>query len=690
MKNLIGLLRNQFANIYKVFLFVIGIILLVMIFPKEGTFKYEFHKGKFWMHDDLIAPFDFAINKSEEDLTAEKDTTLKELKPFFRKDIEATKQKKTELQTAFDEAWTKKYKTQATSNEKEKNKQFANYIFDTIYNKGIIELVPEIENKPSDLTINLLNRNIAEARNLNTFFTIITADSFIKEKFSNSKTIDKELLIPLLESFVFQNVKYDPVITEKEKQTTLSKISNTSGMVETGQRIISKGEIITSEKYQELLSLKAEYQKQLGATSKYYIIILGQIILLSLSLIVLALFLYSFRREILIDNKNIVFILLVIIMMVLITSIVIRTNPSLLYLVPLCLVPIIIRVFFDTRLSLFVYLVTIMIIGFLAPNSFEYIFLQLIAGIITIISISNLERRAQFFLTSLFIFLTYSLIYIGLTMIQDGNIHNLSYIRFAFFGGSALMTLFSYPLIVLFEKMFGYVTDVSLMEISNTNTKLLRELATKAPGTFQHSMQVANMAEEVIFEIGGNALLTRAGALYHDIGKLNMPAYFIENQTYGINPHNELSYEESAEIIISHVIKGVEKAKKHNLPEQIIDFIRTHHGTRKTDYFYNKQRDDFPDEDFDESKYTYNGPIPFSKETAVVMVVDSVEAATRSLQSHDEEAINEMVDTIINKQIRLNQFVNSNITFRDIDKIKRILKRNLLSVHHIRLEYPVV
>ena len=246
-----------------------------MIFPKEGTFKYEFHKGKFWMHDDLIAPFDFAINKSDEELAAEKDTTLKEIKPFFRKDIEETKQKKTELQVAFEEAWNKKYKKLVSSNEKEKNKQFANRVFDSLYTKGIIELVPEIENKQDDITINLLNKNIAEVKSLNTFFTITTADNFIQQQFSTAINIDKDLLIPLMQTFVFQNVKFAPDITEKENQTSLSKISPTKGMVETGQRIISRGEIITADKYQMLLSLKAEYQKQLGSTSKYYIIILG-------------------------------------------------------------------------------------------------------------------------------------------------------------------------------------------------------------------------------------------------------------------------------------------------------------------------------------------------------------------------------------------------------------------------------
>lgn len=255
------------------------------------------------------------------------------------------------------------------------------------------------------------------------------------------------------------------------------------------------------------------------------------------------------------------------------------------------------------------------------------------------------------------------------------------------FAASSMLTLFSYPLIFIFEKMFGYVTDVSLMELSNSNSKLLRELATKTPGTFQHSMQVANLVEEVIFEIGGNALLARAGAMYHDIGKIDMPMYFIENQTTGINPHDELSNDESAEIILSHVSKGIKIARKYGIPEQLIDFIRTHHGTRKTEYFYQKHKTDFPEEDINEENYTYKGPVPFSKETAVLMMVDSVEAASRSIKMPDEQKISNLVEYIIEGQIKSNQFVNSNITFRDIGKIKKILKKNLINIYHARIDY---
>jgi putative nucleotidyltransferase with HDIG domain len=459
-------------------------------------------------------------------------------------------------------------------------------------------------------------------------------------------------------------------------------------MVENGQRIISKGELITNEKFQILQSLKKEFESQLVTESKYYKIILGQVILISISIIVLILFLNAFRKDILADNKKIVFLLLVIFVMVFVTSLIIKTDANYIYLIPLCIVPVIIRVFFDTRLALFVHLVTIIMIGFLAPNSFEFVFIQMIAGIITIISVVNLEKRAQFFQTSYLIFITYSLIYIGLSLIQEGKIEQDSVKVFAMFAASSMLTLFSYPLIFVFEKLFGYVTDVSLMELSNTNSKLLREMATKTPGTFQHSMQVANLVEEVIFEIGGNALLARAGAMYHDIGKIENPMYFVENQTTGINPHDELSYDESAEIILSHVTKGIKIARKYRIPEQLIDFIRTHHGTRKTEYFFQKYKSDFPDELINEESYTYRGPVPFSKETAVLMMVDSVEAAARSIKMPDDQKISLIVDSIIDGQIKSNQFINSNITFRDIEKIKKILKKNLVNIYHARIEYP--
>ena len=682
-------IRNHYANIYKIFLFVASIFLLVSLFPREGTFKYDFRKGKYWMHDDLIAPFDFAINKSEEEINAEKASLLANVKLYFKRDVTLSQQKKAEFKTQLSNKWDEKYK-QVNNIKKERVSSILISIYDSLINAGIIELIPEIENKAAGLGIILLKNNIAEETEISKFYTIGSADKYIRNEVNKLNLKDAVFFTEIIENALFQNVKYDQHTTLKEKQNLISNVSPTKGMVENGQRIISKGELITNDKYQVLESLKNEYEIQLGSSTKYFSILLGQILLLSISIVVLVLYLRAFQKDILDDNKKNLFLLLLIFMMVFITSFVIKADAGYIYLLPLCLGPIIVRVFFDSRLALFVHLVTIIIIGFLAPNSFDFVFIQMIAGIITIISVVNLEKRAQFFRTSFFIFITYSLIYIGLILIQDGNFTQVSFKVFVMFAGSAMLTLFSYPLIFVFEKLFGYVTDVSLMELSNTNSKLLREMASKTPGTFQHSMQVANLVEEVIFEIGGNALLARAGALYHDIGKIEMPMFFIENQNTALNPHNELSYDESAEIIISHVSKGIQIARKHNIPEQLIDFIRTHHGTRKTAFFYQKFKLDYPDEIIDESKYTYKGPIPFSKETAVLMIVDSVEAASRSIKLPDEQNINDLVEKIINEQVNSNQFVNSNITFRDIDKIKNILKKKLSSIYHVRVEYPTV
>jgi cyclic-di-AMP phosphodiesterase PgpH len=336
-----------------------------------------------------------------------------------------------------------------------------------------------------------------------------------------------------------------------------------------------------------------------------------------------------------------------------------------------------------------VHLVTIFITGFLVPNSFEFVFLQLIAGIIAIISVVNLQKRSQFAKSVLFIFLTYVAIYTGMNLMQEGNFSTMQPGMFIMFGGSAMLTLLAYPLIYIFEKIFGFTTDLTLLELSDTNNKLLRQLAEKAPGTFQHSMQVAAIAEELTREIGGNPLLVRTGALYHDIGKMNNPLYFIENQITGVNPHDELSYEESARIIISHVIEGVEMARKHNLPEILIDFIRTHHGTRRTGYFYIMQKNENPDIEVNEESFTYHGPIPFSRETAVVMMADSVEAASRSIKKPNQQKLDELVENIITRQVEDNQFDNSPITMRDITRIKRILKKKLMNIYHVRIEYPV-
>ncbi|MCX6295441.1 MAG: HDIG domain-containing protein [Bacteroidetes bacterium] len=434
--------------------------------------------------------------------------------------------------------------------------------------------------------------------------------------------------------------------------------------------------------------MKSEYEGESDGASDYFYILLGQILIVSLSLSILIAFLGFFRKEIFLDNAKITFILILIILQVLMARFSDASQSFNIYLLPFCILPIITRAFYDTRIALFVHLITVLIASFLAPDRFEFTFIQLLGGMVAIFSIVNMRNRSQIFISSGVIFLTYSVAFIGITIIQEGGSDAITWQGFAWFGISALLTLFSYPLIFVFEKLFGFISDVSLLELSDTNGKLLRELASRAPGTFQHSLQVANLAEEAIYNIGGNALLVRTGALYHDIGKMEMPMYFIENQANGMNPHDEMSFDESASIIISHVIKGIEIAKQNKLPEQIIDFIRTHHGTSITGYFYRSFQNAFPDEKIDESKFHYPGPIPFSKETAVLMMADSVEAASRSLKKYDVETIDELVEKIINTQIEQNQYANADITFKDINTLKKIFKKKLMNIYHVRVEYP--
>ncbi len=689
MSKLLSYLRNHNSEISKVLLFVISIIILVIVFPKEGKFKYEYTKGKPWLHSDLIAPFDFAIQKSKTELEAEEKEALQQMSPYFIRNDEIMVTKKEALLKEFNIRWESKYKNKKRSNKKRlKNLQVCESIFDSIAKKGIIELTPEIENRPPDFKIMVIKNNIVSEIPLKDVFTIHTADKFIQKKLNNIDDIDRDLVLSILEDALVRNITYDQEKTELEKKDILSKISPTRGMIQRGEKIISKGELVSESKYQILESLRIDYESKLGSSFKVTGIVAGQIILISVSMFSLFLFLLFFRKEIYTDTKNLVLILIVVIGMVGITILITRFLPDYIYIIPFCLVPMIVGVFYDTRLALFAHLITIIITAFLVPNSYEFVFLQFFAGIVTILSILHLERRSQFFLTSLLVFLTYSLIYIGMTLIKEGAIQDINRVYFALFAGSAILTLFSYPVIFVFEKLFGLITDVTLLELSNTNNKLLRELALKAPGTFQHSMQMANLAEAAIYEIGGNPLLVRTGALYHDIGKMDSPMYFVENQTTGINPHDELTYDESASIIIEHVINGIEKARKNNLPEQIIDFIRTHHGTRRAEYFYTLAKQENPDEDIDPSIFTYPGPEPFSKETAVLMMADTVEAASRSLKKPDEEAISNIVDNVIDKQIEGKQFENAPITFRDIKIVRKIFKKMLMNIYHLRIEYP--
>jgi hypothetical protein len=679
--------KKQWRNYYqinKILLFLITLVILLALFPREGKFKYEFQRGKPWQHDDLIAPFDFAVLKQQSELQKERRSALAEAYLFFRFQEEKVEYAKSEFLARLDRTGL----NAANPREKELIVKTAFTLLDSIYSRGIIEMIPELEKNGPDFLIAVLKDNTAKVVPVSSLFNIGKANEYILLSLATIEGLDGKIVLPLIQASIMQNVLFDSDLTRIQREQSLANISITRGMVQKGERIIAKGELVNEPKFQQLESLRLEFESKSGTGYNFKMILLGRFILISMALLVFGLFMFTFRHDIYSENRNIVLLLLLVTLMVSFTTFIMNMNTDYLMAVPICLVPIIVRTFYDTRLALFVHIITIIILGFLVPNSFEFLFMQLITGIITIISVVHLYHRSQFFFTSLMIFISYSAIYIGMTLMQEGSIDQLNRANFLLFGISAMLTLFSYPMIYLFERVFGMITDVSLIELSDTNSKLLRELALKSPGTFQHSLVVSNIAEDAARAIGANSLLARTGALYHDIGKMDMPMYYIENQSGGINPHDDLSYEESARIITGHVLRGIEKARLHKLPEVIIDFIRTHHGTRYTQYFLSKHKAEAGDVPFDESAFRYRGPIPHSKETSILMMADSIEAASRSLKAPTEPEVSDLVERLIDNQLEHKQFRNSSLTLKEISTIKKIIKKKLLSIYHIRIEYP--
>jgi hypothetical protein len=666
-------------------MFLATMVLMVFFFPKTARFSYEYNQGYPWNYNSLKAPFDFAVLKTTAELEEEKKMLLSNLVPYYKINLDLSDSLINELNISFEDKWKTKYNDNEKLKTKKRSKDFSAAVYTQLLQKGIRNT---IENQQTNGQINLLKGNEAVSIPLNSIYTLATAQNFINQEIAKSKNIDRELVKNVLINQLFQNVAFDEETTNKEKQNLLSGMSLTYGLIQKGELIISEGELVTAEKFQELESLRLEFEKQLGGNMEFLGILAGHVILILFVFLSLVMYLNLFRGGILDDSKQILLLLVSMSAFVVPESLLIQYYPEYLLILPLPLLAIIIRTFFDVRTAMFVYLLTVIIIASFMPNGYNFMFLQLITGIITIVSIHRLQKRSQFYLSSIYIFISYSLIYVALLLVRDGSLNNFELNTIYLLAISAALTLFSYPIIFLFEKVFGQITALTLLELSDTNSKLLRDLARKAPGTFQHSLQVANLSEAALLEVGGNTLLARAGALYHDIGKMYNPLYFIENQTTQVNPHDELSYEESAEIIIDHVIKGIELAKKHRLPEEIIDFIRTHHGDRKVEYFYRLAVKDEGEEMVNDKDFTYPGPAPFSKETAVLMMADSIEAASRSIPKPDETKLNNLVDNIISGQMVSGQYDNADITLKDIKRIKKIFKKMLLTIYHIRIEYP--
>ncbi|MEQ5790612.1 HDIG domain-containing protein [Muricauda sp. NFXS6] len=675
-KTLDNVYKHQ-SLVYKYFLYVVSVALIVFFFPKGGKFKYEFQKGKPWQYENLYAPIDFSIQKTQDEIEAEQTSIRKNKTDYYTYNASLVSDVKGEVLGALGTIFQS---GSFSSSQRQSLRNISEETVDEIYSYGVFQNLPQ-----SKSTV-VVRNNEVQPISPSDYLGLEQAKKKVTALLSDVSIDGSERLQPIIKNSLKANLFYDEALTESALEDELSKISYTRGEVDQGKLIIAKGEIVENEDFKILNSLKDEYESELWMGSNYYFILLGYTILVALVLIMLFLFLKRYRMEIFQNNNKVTFIFFNILLMVLATSLMVKHYENYIYMVPLCILPLILKNFFDARLGLFVHVLTVLILGFVVPNSFEYIFLQIIAGIVTILTASELYKRANLFISVGQITLIYIVGYFAFHAIHEGNLENIEWILFGVFVLNGLLTLFAQPLIYMFEKLFGLVSDVSLLELSDTNSKLLKELSDKAPGTFHHSLQVANLAEAAANEIGANAMLVRVGALYHDIGKMEHPTYFTENQITSVNPHDDLPPKESAKIIIDHVINGIEIARKNNLPDRVIDFIRTHHGTTIVYYFYKKQQE--LDQEVDKEDFKYPGPIPFSKETAILMMSDAVEAASKSLKNPTFTIIDEFVEKIVKGQMQADQYLNANITLKEIEMVKKVLKQKLTNIYHLRVEYP--
>ncbi len=684
-KKLHLILYRKYSTNLKFVMMALCVFFVTLFLPKQARFRFEYEKGKTWMQKDLYSPYSFAIKKTNAEIEEDRADILKSVLPLYQNNPDLVQNAIEALNSEFDIIW----ESSGISNVKKETYQLlANDLLKKIYERGLLNPVKKYQRNGEHYNFSLLSNNVSKQLNTVDAFNLVTAQEYAKSQLAMNKNIEKpEWILKLVFNHLKPNFVYDEQLTDKLEESGLNSISTTRGMVQKGELVVAKGTLVNAGVYQKLESLRGAYEEDARVVGNKNLVLLGQFLLSGLIISLLMIFLYLFRKDIYDDNRKLSLILLVITGMLVGLSWAIRIKIPSVYYLPFCIVPIIIRILFDTRLALNIHLLVVLIAGFFVPNSFEFAFLQISAGMVAIYSIKNLIKREQFLISALLILLNYFIAFLGISLIRDGSLMVIEWANFLPFVFSVLLSLLAYPLIYAFERMFGITSDVTLMELTNTNSKLLRDLAFKAPGTFQHSLQVANLAEAAIFKIGGNALLVRAGALYHDIGKIVNPQYFIENQNRGSNPHDTISYEQSAQIIIQHVNKGVEIARKNQIPEMLVDFIRTHHGNTRVDYFYQSFLKNFPEKFVDENIFRYPGPIPFSKETAVLMLADSVEAASRSLKEPDALSISNLVERIIDYKLDQDQLTNSNITLKDLETIKLIFKSMLMGIYHVRIDY---
>ena len=666
--------------LYKCLIFIVTVSIISYFMPKEGKFNYDFEQDTPWKYGLLQASFDFPIHKSEQQIQKEQDSLLIFYQPYFDVDKNVEKNMIQKLR----EDYNQHLKHSLPSSD------YIRHIERTlkhIYEKGVLSVQDaQLLSEDSIQNILLVDKNVGTSQSVDRLFTVKGA----YEHLLNADTLhyNKRILQACnLDNYLTSNINYNLEKSEASLQDLLSTVSPAKGMVQNGQKIVDRGEIINEHTYDILNSLRQAWEKRSDTVQEIQLTSMGQTLLVSVLILCFMIYLELFRQEYYQRKRSVLLLFALIVVFPVVLSIMVEQNISNVYVVPLAMIPIIIGIFLDSRTAFMAHITIILICSIFLRYPHQFIILQIAAGMTAIYSLRELSQRSQLLRTALIVVISYAVLYFAFELIQEDDLTKLNTRMYIYFAINGILLLFVYPLLFILEKTFGFTSNVTLVELSNINTKLLREMSEIVPGTFQHSLQMANLAAEAANKIGANSQLVRTGALYHDIGKMVNPAFFTENQT-NVNPHKSLSYEQSAQVIISHIADGIKLAEKYQLPKVIKDFIRTHHGKGVAKYFYISYKNEHPDEEIDLEKFSYPGPNPSTKEQAILMMADAVEAASRSLPEYTEESIGTLIEKIIDGQVSEGYFKECPITFKDIAMVKALFKEKLKTVYHTRITYP--
>ncbi len=662
----------------RTLLVLITVLVIVWALPRNESKQFRYDIGKPWMYGSFIAKFDFPIYKTDEAIKEQEDSLLETYQPYYNYD------------PAVEKKQVSKFLADYQNGIPGLPHNYVRLIADRLhrlYQAGIMD-TPEYNEAYRDSTsqVRLVSGNNAQSISLGCVYSTLSAyeQLFIDEQIAMQRPILQRCN---LNNYIEPNLIYDKGKSETERNDLLSSIPPASGMVMSGQKVIDRGDIVDEYTYRVLSSFEREIKRRSATQTQITNTIIGQVIFVTLMVFLFTMYLGLFRRDYFNKPRSIAMLYTLITLFPVVVSLMMRHNFLSVYMLPFAMVPIFVRVFMDSRTAFVCHVTMILICTTAVRYQYEFIIIQLVAGLIAIYSLRELTRRAQVFKTAILVGIGSTFVYLALQLMQDNDFSSMDHDMYYHFVVNAVLLLIAYPMMYIIEKMFGFVSSVTLFELSNTNRGLLRDLSEIAPGTFQHSITVGNLAAEIANKIGANALLVRTGALYHDIGKMKNPVFFTENQA-GVNPHDTLTYQESARIIISHVTEGVKLAERENLPTIIRDFIVTHHGTGITKFFYIKYKNEHPEEEVDPAPFTYPGPNPFTREQAILMIADGVEAASRSLPEYTEESISTLVNRMIDQDVTDGYFKECPITFRDLAIAKLVLIERLKAIYHTRISYP--